>query len=99
MDTNPEDISTWLARETGHGDVSDEGYGEEKAEEGPRPIGLPKDNHEKMRRFFDGLNVEKSLTEKRRSEALTDLDEAEAMNEALKRSIQPPQQAPQGGAY
>lgn len=98
MDTNPEDIATWLARETGHAPVGDEGYGDDEATEGPRKIGLPQDKHEKLRRFFDGLHVEKGLTEKRRAGALDAVDETEKMNQSLQQAIQPPTpQAP--GAY
>lgn len=94
MKTDPEEIATWLARETGHAPGTEEGYEEEGAEEAaPRAIGLPQDKHEKMRRFFDGLHVEKAMTEKRRSDALTDMDEAEKMNEALKKAT------PEAGAY
>lgn len=93
MDTNPEDIAQWLARETGHTPESDEGYTEGEIEDGPRKIGLPQDKHEKLRRFFDGMHVERALTEKRRAEALQEVDEAEAMNQALKGAT------PQGGAY
>lgn len=97
MDTNPEDIATWLARETGHTPVGDEGYGDEETTEGPRKIGLPQDKHEKLRRFFDGLHIEKGLTEKRRAESLDAVDETDEMNKALQKSIQPT--TPPTGAY
>lgn len=95
MDTSPEDIADWLATETGH--EAEEGYGEEDTEKegeiGPRRLGLPQDKHEKMRRFFDGLHVEKALAEKRRNEPLQMMDEAEQMNEALKKAT------PEAGGY
>lgn len=94
MKTDPEEIATWLARETGHAPGTEEGYeDEETVEETPRRFGLPQDKHEKMRRFFDGLHVEKAMTEKRQAEAMSAVDEAEQMNEALKGAIPP------GGGY
>lgn len=96
MDTSPEDVALWLARETGHTAEGPEGYetkGAEMEEEGPRRIGLPQDNHEKLRRFFDGLNIEKAMTEKRRASAIDKMDETAQMNEALK------QATPPGGGY
>lgn len=100
MDTNPEDVATWLARETGHAPEAEEGYeGKGEAKGAPRAIGLPQDKHEKMRRFFDGLHVEKALTEKRRGEAIDDLDEADKFNEALRTAAPQTPQSPQGGAY
>lgn len=102
MDTSPEDVAKWLATETGHNPEADEGYEDEKTEEGPRAIGLPQDKHEKMRRFFDGLHVEKALTEKRRAESVDALDETDEFNKALmKAAPQPgqPGQTPPGGGY
>lgn len=92
--TSAEDVAMWLGRETGHAPEATEGYDEEKkgydAENG---IGLPQGDHEKMRRFFDGLHVEKALTEKRRNEALDMVDEADQMNQDLKKIVPP------GGGY
>jgi len=93
MKTDPEEIATWLARETGHAPEAEGGYEGEEVEEAPRKIGLPQDKHEKMRRFFDGLHVEKAMTEKRQADALSAVDEAEQMNEALKKATPP------GGGY
>jgi hypothetical protein len=88
-DTSAEDVASWLGRETGHSPDSTDGYSEDEATEGeePRSLGLPNANHEKLRQFFDGLHIEKSLTEKRRADALAPLDEADQMNEALKGAI------------
>jgi len=92
MKTNPEDIANWLAVETGHeADETDEvekGEGAEESDEMPH-LGLPNATHEKMRRFFDGLHVEKALTEKRRNDTMGMIDEAEKQNEALKSAIPP----------
>lgn len=90
-DPNAEDVASWLGRETGHVPEADEeaheGYEAGEEADGSRPLGLPNANHEKLRQFFDGLHIEKSLTEKRRAEALAPLDEADQMNEALKGAI------------
>lgn len=94
METNPEDVAKWLARETGHAPEAEEGYSEEATEEGPRKIGLPQDKHEKLRRFFDGLHVERSLQERRRAESLNAVDEADMMNQSLKAAIPQGPQAP-----
>lgn len=87
-DTSVEDVTTWLARETGHAPEADEGY-EVDGEEPASSFGLPNPKHEKMRRFFDGLQVEKQLKAKRDEEALSMVDEAEEMNNALKGAIKP----------
>ena len=94
------DVAQWLARETGHTPGAEEGYSDESVEtedDMPKGMGLPNAKHEKMRRFFDGLHVEKSLTEKRRADALGAVDEADQMNQALKGAISP--QTPPGGGY
>jgi len=86
--TNPEDIASWLGRETGHTPEADEGYeGEVQTED--EGFGLPNPKHEKLRRFFDGIDVEKQLTAKRRATALSQVDEAEKMNQALMGAIPP----------
>ena len=98
MKNDAEAVSQWLARETGHVPEADEGYEEgEETEAGEIPhLGLPNPKHEKMRRFFDGLEVEKGLTAKRRAESMEAIDEADEMNKALKGSI-PPTTPPGGG--
>lgn len=90
MDTSPEDIATWLARETGHVPEADAGYEE------PKSLGLPNQSHEGLRKFFDGLHVEKALTEKRRNEALSAVDDAEEMHKALGESVKATPPTPQG---
>lgn len=88
MDTNAEDVAKWLGRETGHVPEADEGYDEdEKAEHEPGRIGLPNAHNDRMRKFFDGLHLEKALTEKRRQKSVESLGEAEKMDEALRGSL------------
>ena len=92
------DVAQWLARETGHVPEADEGYGEGEASyDADKGVGLPNKNHERMRRFFDGLNVEQAMTERRRMDAMMDIDEAEMQKQALRGAI--PEQTPPGGGY
>lgn len=88
--TSAEDVATWLARETGHVPEAEEGYeGETGGYDAEKGAGLPNPKHEKLRRFFDGLHVQKTLDEKRRSEAISQVDEAEEMNKALRDAVPP----------
>lgn len=99
MKNDAEDVAKWLARETGHVPEADEGYEEEtEAEEETPRLGLPNKKHEQMRRFFDGLEIEKGLTAKRRAESMDAIDEADEMNKALKGSL-PPTDSPGGEVY
>lgn len=91
-ETDAADIATWLARETGH-PTGDEEVATEGGYDESKGIGLPQAKHEEMRRFFDGLEVERALKEKRSASALEAVDEADEMNKALKNSIPP------GGGY
>lgn len=86
--TSSKDVASWLARETGHVPEDEETTeGTYSSEEG---IGLPNPKHEKLRRFFDGLNIEKGLTERRRADALSAIDETAEMNKALKGALPTP---------
>jgi hypothetical protein len=85
MDTSPEDITSWLARETGHVPEADEGYTEDSETKAPGRLGLSDPHKDKMRKFFDGLHLEKALTDKRRESSVTAVDEAEEMNEQLRK--------------
>lgn len=76
--SSAEDVATWLARETGHVDIPEEGYGEED-----KPSMLPAKKRKSLSKFFDGLQVEKAMQEQRRGEALADVDDAAALRQAI----------------
>lgn len=85
MQNDPEAIAQWLAMETGH--VAD-GEAYEEEEEQPK---LPIARRANLRQFFDGIDVEKKLTERRRAKAMEPLDQADALMKAVQ---EPPAAGP-----
>lgn len=73
-----EEITTWLARETGHTDVPDEGYGEEENSQM-----LPAKRRTDLSKFFDGLHVQKEMQARRRDEAVSALDDADELRKSI----------------
>jgi len=97
--TSAEDVATWLARETGHSPSSNEGYAapdtsasSDTAASDQQGYGLPNKNHEKLRRFFDGLHIQNAMNAKRKADALNNMDETQQMNDALKQALPQPGQ-------
>jgi len=72
-----EDITSWLATETGHTETPDEGYGPEKG------MDLPKKRKQELSQFFDGLEVEKAMTAQRREDAVAEVDDAAELRKAI----------------
>lgn len=75
---NVEELTTWLARETGHIEVPDEGYGEVEPK-----LNFQQKKRKDLGKFFDGLQVEKAMQDHRRSEAMADVDDAAALRQAI----------------
>lgn len=75
-----EAIAEWLATETGHTGET------ETEEEGPKQH-LPTQRRENMRQFFDGIDLEKKMTERRRNKAMEPIEQADELMKAVQ---QPP---------
>lgn len=90
--SSEEDIAKWLARETGNA-------GEGTKYEPSKGMNLPRQRREDLGSFFEGLEIDKAKRDQRKRAAMQDVEDVEALRNALRPPLNPTNPTNPGGAY